>query len=72
LLASGAKQLRLLSAVLLFLTSSAHAQNPATAIESPAVHVIGTTPIPGLGTPVEEVPAPVRSLSALEVERSPG
>jgi len=47
------------------------AQNPATAVESPAVHVIGTTPIPGLGTPIEEVPTPVQSLSAREIERRP-
>ncbi len=55
----------------LLVPGTALAQNPATANESPAVHVIGTTPIPGLGTPVEEVPSQVQSLSAEGIARAP-
>jgi outer membrane receptor protein involved in Fe transport len=36
------------------------ADDPATAIEAPAVNVIGTTPLPGIGTPVDEVPSNVQ------------
>ena len=59
------------AAVALLARGTAIAQNPATAVESPAVHVISTTPIPGLGTPVEVVPAQVQSLSAREIARQP-
>ena len=60
-----------LAAAALLVHGTALAQNPATAVESPAVHVIGTTPIPGLGTPIEEVPSQVQSLSAREIARQP-
>lgn len=60
-----------LAAVAFFVSGAASAQNPATAVESPVVHVIGTTPIPGLGTPVEEVPSQVQSLSARDFARQP-
>jgi iron complex outermembrane receptor protein len=43
-------------------------ENPATALELPEVEVIGTTPLPALGTPLEKVPANVRSLTAEEFE----
>src|SRR5438105_4184157 len=60
------------AAAALLVPGAAPAQNPATANESPAVHVIGTTPIPGLGTPVEEVPSQVQSLSALSINTKSG
>ena len=60
-----------LAAVALLVSCPALAQNPATAIEAPTVHVIGTTPIPGLGTPLEEVPSQVQSLSARDIARRP-
>lgn len=31
--------------------------NPAAALEAPTVEIVGTTPVPGLGTPVNEVPS---------------
>ena len=34
--------------------------NPAEALELPTVTVVGTTPLPGLGTPLEDVPANVQ------------
>ena len=36
------------------------AANPAEALEMPTVEVIGTTPLPGLGTPIRDVPANVQ------------
>ena len=34
--------------------------NPAEVLELPTVEVIGTTPLPGIGTPVKDVPANVQ------------
>ena len=39
---------------------AARADNPAEAMELPAVEVIGTTPLPGLGIPLRDVPANVQ------------
>ena len=43
--------------------------NAATAqeVEAPAVRIIGTTPLPGLGVPIEQVPANVQTGSADEI-----
>ncbi|HXM81892.1 MAG TPA: TonB-dependent receptor [Burkholderiales bacterium] len=49
---------------------AAHAQttgNPATATEGPVVEVIGIRPVPGLGTPLREIPAVVQSATAREL-----
>ncbi|MBL8269572.1 hypothetical protein [Steroidobacter sp.] len=35
-------------------------ENPAEALEMPMVVVVGTPPLPGLGTPVRDVPANVQ------------
>ncbi len=35
-------------------------ENPAEALEMPTVEVVGTTPLPGLGTPIRDVPANVQ------------
>jgi outer membrane receptor protein involved in Fe transport len=35
-------------------------ENPAEALEMPTVEIIGTTPLPGLGTPARDVPANVQ------------
>jgi outer membrane receptor protein involved in Fe transport len=35
-------------------------ENPAEALEMPTVEIIGTTPLPGLGTPTRDVPANVQ------------
>ncbi|TMH16775.1 MAG: Plug domain-containing protein, partial [Betaproteobacteria bacterium] len=42
------------------LTGSARADNPAEVFELPRVEVIGTTPLPGLGTALSDVPANVQ------------
>src|SRR4030095_11380579 len=57
---------RALAAALAALTGAGHAragaaaQNPAEVFELPAVEVIGTTPLPGLGVPLRDVPANVQ------------
>jgi iron complex outermembrane recepter protein len=42
------------------LASGQAGDNPAASLEAPTVEIIGTTPVPGLGTPVGEVPANVQ------------
>jgi iron complex outermembrane recepter protein len=57
----------LLGCVCLWVSSAALAdddakpkENPAEALELPTVEIIGTTPLPGLGTPTRDVPANVQ------------
>src|SRR2546426_322307 len=58
-----------------FFFAAAHAQtaaNPATATEAPTVEVIGIRPVPGLGTPLRDIPAAVQSATAGDLrERDP-
>jgi len=35
-------------------------ENPAAALEMPTVEIVGTTPLPGIGTPLRDVPANVQ------------
>jgi len=54
------------------LCSHARAQapeNPAAATEGPAVEVVGTRPLPGLGTALRDIPSAVQSASAEELLR---
>jgi len=37
--------------------------NPATELEAPTVEVVGTTPLPGIGIPVDQVPANVQAIT---------
>src|SRR5581483_5887310 len=41
--------------------------NPAEALEMPTVVVIGTTPLPGLGTPIQDVPANVQVYRSTDI-----
>jgi len=43
--------------------------NPATIQELPAVNVVGTTPLPGLGIPLNRVPANVQSAGSKDIEQ---
>jgi iron complex outermembrane recepter protein len=43
--------------------------NPAEALELPTVTVVGTTPLPGLGTPLEDVPANVQTYASGDLAR---
>jgi outer membrane receptor protein involved in Fe transport len=51
-------------ALSLALSSLAHAQEErAPSLEAPTIEVIGTTPVPGLATPIEEVPSNVQTVT---------
>ncbi|MEP6505321.1 MAG: Plug domain-containing protein, partial [Betaproteobacteria bacterium] len=45
------------------------ADNPAEDLEHQRVEVIGTTPLPGLGTPLRDVPANVQVFGGKELRR---
>ena len=45
------------------------AGNPAEALELPTVSVVGTTPLPGLGTPIRDVPANVQIQTSDDIAR---
>jgi len=45
-------------------------ENPATQLDMPRIEVIGTTPLPGIGLPPEQVPANVQTISAEQVRGS--
>jgi len=45
------------------------AENPAEQLETPAVEVIGVTPLPGLGVPAAQVPANVQAVTGAEIMR---
>ncbi|HTS53289.1 MAG TPA: TonB-dependent receptor [Burkholderiales bacterium] len=43
--------------------------NPAAQLETPTVEVVGTTPLPGIGTPVSEVPANVQAVTGAQMQK---
>src|SRR5205823_3367291 len=43
--------------------------NPAEALEMPTVEVVGTSPLPGLGTPIQDVPANVQIFTSDDLSR---
>src|SRR5262245_3227174 len=48
-----------------------HAQqqpNPAAAFEAPSVEVVGTTPLPGIGIPVNQVPTNVQAITGQTIQ----
>ena len=49
--------------------ASAWADNPAEVFELPTVQVIGTTPLPGLGTDLKDVPANVQTFGRRDFDR---
>ena len=51
------------------LINGAAADNPAEVFELPAIEVVGTTPLPGLGTPLKDVPANVQTFSRRDFDR---
>src|SRR4051812_1624787 len=44
------------------------AENAAARIELPTVNVISTTPLPGLGVPLQHVPANVQAATSRDIE----
>jgi outer membrane receptor protein involved in Fe transport len=53
--------------------ATAEATNPAASLEAPTVEIVGTTPLPGIGTPINEVPANVQAItgSSMEQQQTP-
>lgn len=51
--------------------TQAQTANPAEALELPTVEVIGTTLLPGLGTPIGDVPSNVHVITSRDLERRP-
>ncbi|MGZ5177200.1 MAG: hypothetical protein ACXWIS_23915, partial [Burkholderiales bacterium] len=49
-------------------TCASAAENPAARIELPAVTVISTTPLPGLGVPLDQVPANAQAASGAQID----
>jgi iron complex outermembrane receptor protein len=62
-------RLRALAWTLTALAPLASADNPAEVFELPSVTVIGTTPLPGLGTPLRDVPANVQIFNRGDFDR---
>ena len=60
---------RLLLPAAITLAAPAFADNPAARLEAPTVQVVGTTPLPGIGMPLEKVPANVQSIGADDIRR---
>src|SRR3954463_14993195 len=54
-----------------FLGIDAGAANPAAELEAPAVDVVGTTPLPGVGTPISAVPANVQTANDRQIDALP-
>jgi len=52
--------------------TAAGADDPGRRMELPAVIVIGTTPVPGIGTPLEQVPANVQVIRERDLREQPG
>src|SRR5215470_13672449 len=44
-------------------------ENPAARLETPSVEIVGTTPVPGIGTPINEVPANVQVITGGEMRK---
>lgn len=57
-------------ALVIACTRVAAQENPSTQLDMPQVVVIGTTPLPGIGLPPEQVPANVQSLSEAQLRGS--
>jgi len=43
--------------------------NPAAQLETPTVEIIGTTPLPGIGAPVNEIPANVQATTGAQMQK---
>jgi outer membrane receptor protein involved in Fe transport len=46
----------------------AQEENPAAVLEAPTVEVVGTTPLPGVGTPVNQVPSNVQAITGETIQ----
>lgn len=59
------------AALIAWLAAPAIAQqvNPAAELEAPTVEVVGTTPLPGIGTPIDQVPANVQAITGQSIRQ---
>ena len=55
-------------ALLMFSGAAAYAEESISELETATIEVVGTTPLPGLGTPVDQVPANVQVKTGEEIE----
>lgn len=60
---------RPLPTALALLATAAWADNPAARLESATIVVVGTTPLPGIGLPLERLPANVQGVNGEEIHR---
>jgi iron complex outermembrane recepter protein len=60
---SAVRSIALAAVVVLLTTASVRAENKAEQLELERVDVVGTSPLPGIGVPLEQVPANVRAFS---------
>jgi iron complex outermembrane receptor protein len=58
-----------LSSLLLACSPAVAADNPAEVLELPTVEVVGTTPLPGIGTPLRDVPANVQIYTSKDLAK---
>jgi iron complex outermembrane recepter protein len=57
------------SALLMPCAPALAADNPAEVLELPTIEVVGTTPIPGIGTPLKDVPANVQIYTSKDLSK---
>src|ERR1700674_137285 len=57
------------SALLMPCAPALAADNPAEVLELPTIDVVGTTPIPGIGTPLKDVPANVQIYTSKDLSK---
>ena len=60
---------RAFALALIAVPSAVLAENPAEVFELPSLQVIGTTPLPGLGIPLKDVPANVQTFNRGDFDR---
>ena len=65
---AGCSRVSVLIACLAAMAHTAIAANPATVLELPSIEVVSTTPIPGLGTPLQQIPGNVQTISAKKID----
>lgn len=58
-----------LPAVLGFAAEDVQPANPAEILELPTIEVIGTTPLPGIGTPIKDVPGNVQVHTGKDIDK---
>ena len=51
------------------LPQSAYAENKAEVMETGTIEVVSTTPLPGIGTPIDQVPANVQAVSSKSLQQ---